>query len=77
MYESFYGLKENPFNVTPDPQYVYFGENQREALAQLLYGVQERKGFIVLTGEVGTGKTTLIHYLLDKLPCATIINLTE
>ena len=67
MYESFYGLKENPFNVTPDPQYVYFGENQREALAQLLYGVQERKGFIVLTGEVGTGKTTLIHYLLDKL----------
>ena len=67
MYESFYGLKENPFNVTPDPQYVYFGENHREALAQLLYGVQEKKGFIVLTGEVGTGKTTLIHYLLDKL----------
>ena len=67
MYEAFYGLKENPFNVTPDPQYVYFGENHREALAQLLYGVQEKKGFIVLTGEVGTGKTTLVHYLLDKL----------
>jgi general secretion pathway protein A len=67
MYESFYGLKENPFKVTPDPQYVYFGENHREALAQLLYGVQEKKGFIVLTGEVGTGKTTLVHYLLDKL----------
>jgi general secretion pathway protein A len=67
MYESFYGLKENPFNVTPDPQYIYFGENHREALAQLLYGVQEKKGFIVLTGEVGTGKTTLVHYLLDKL----------
>jgi general secretion pathway protein A len=67
MYESFYGLKENPFNLTPDPQYIYFGENHREALAQLLYGVQEKKGFIVLTGEVGTGKTTLVHYLLDKL----------
>ena len=67
MYESFYGLKENPFNVTPDPQYIYFGENHREALAQLLYGVQEKKGFIVLTGEVGTGKTTLVHYLLNKL----------
>jgi general secretion pathway protein A len=67
MYEAFYGLKENPFNVTPDPQYVYLGENHREALAQLLYGVQEKKGFIVLTGEVGTGKTTLVHYLLDRL----------
>ncbi len=67
MYESFYGLKENPFNVTPNPEYIYLGENHREALAQLLYGVKERKGFIVITGEVGTGKTTLIHYLLDKL----------
>ncbi len=67
MYETFYGLKENPFNVTPDPQFVFLGENHREALAQLLYGVQQKKGFIVLTGEVGTGKTTLVHYLLDKL----------
>jgi general secretion pathway protein A len=67
MYESFYGLKENPFNVTPNPEYIYLGENHREALAQLLYGVREKKGFIVITGEVGTGKTTLIHYLLDKL----------
>jgi general secretion pathway protein A len=67
MYEQFYGLKENPFSVTPDPEYIYLGENHREALAQLLYGVRERKGFIVITGEVGTGKTTLIHYLLDKL----------
>jgi general secretion pathway protein A len=67
MYESFYGLKENPFNVTPNPEYIYLGENHREALAQLLYGVKERKGFIVITGEVGTGKTTLIHYLLDKM----------
>src|SRR4030043_1547041 len=67
MYEQFYGLKENPFNVTPNPEYIYLGENHREALAQLLYGVKERKGFIVITGEVGTGKTTLIHYLLDKM----------
>jgi general secretion pathway protein A len=67
MYESFYGLKENPFNVTPNPEYIYLGENHREALAQLLYGVRERKGFIVITGEVGTGKTTLVHYLLNRL----------
>jgi general secretion pathway protein A len=67
MYESFYGLRENPFNVTPNPEYMYLGENHREALAQLLYGVRERKGFIVITGEVGTGKTTLIHCLLDKM----------
>jgi general secretion pathway protein A len=67
MYESFYGLRENPFSVTPNPEYIYLGENHREALAQLLYGVKERKGFVVITGEVGTGKTTLIHYLLDRL----------
>jgi general secretion pathway protein A len=63
MYESFYGLRENPFNVTPDPQFMYLGEKHREALAQLLYGVKEKKGFILITGEIGTGKTTLIHYL--------------
>src|SRR4030043_327890 len=67
MYEQFYGLRENPFSVTPNPEYIYLGEHHREALAQLLYGVREKKGFIVITGEVGTGKTTLIHYLLDKL----------
>ena len=67
MYEQFYGLKENPFNVTPNPDYLYLGESHKEALAQLLYGVRQKKGFIVITGEVGTGKTTLIHYLLDKL----------
>jgi len=67
MYESFYGLRENPFDVTPNPEYIYLGEHHREALAQLLYGVREKKGFIVITGEVGTGKTTLIRYLLDRL----------
>ncbi len=67
MYESFYGLRENPFEVTPNPDYIYLGKNHQEALAHLLYGVRTKKGFIVITGEVGTGKTTLIHYLLDKL----------
>jgi general secretion pathway protein A len=67
MYEQFYGLKENPFSVTPNPQYLFLGKHHREALAQLLYGVREKKGFVVITGEVGTGKTTLIHYLLAQL----------
>ena len=66
MYESYYGLKENPFNVTPDPKFIFLGENHQEALAHLLYGVRERKGFVVITGEVGSGKTTLIHYLLSR-----------
>ena len=67
MYEKFYGLRENPFNVTPNPEYIFLGEHHREAMAQLLYGVREKKGFIVITGEVGTGKTTLVHYLLEKM----------
>lgn len=67
MYEQFYGLNQNPFNVTPNPEFIFLGRHHREALAQLLYGVREKKGFIVITGEVGTGKTTLIHYLLDKM----------
>lgn len=67
MYETFYGLNENPFNVTPNPEFIFLGKNHKEALAQLLYGVREKKGFIVITGEVGTGKTTLLHYLLEKL----------
>jgi general secretion pathway protein A len=67
MYEKFYGLKENPFNMTPDPHFIYLGENHREALAHLVYGVTQKKGFIAITGEVGTGKTTLIRYLLSQL----------
>jgi len=66
MYETFYGLKDNPFRITPDPQFFYFGAKHREALAHILYGIKERKGIIVITGEVGTGKTTLIHYILRK-----------
>ena len=67
MYEKFYGLNERPFNVTPDPRFLYVGEQHQEALAHLIYGIYERKGFMVLTGEVGTGKTTLINTLLERL----------
>ena len=67
MYTSFYNLKEKPFNLTPSPRFVYLGEVHREALALLTYGVDERKGFILLSGEVGTGKTTMINALLSNL----------
>ena len=67
MYKNFFGLRENPFNVNPDPRFLYLTSKTREALAQLTYGIQRRQGFILLTGEVGTGKTTLINYLLDWL----------
>jgi len=66
VYLAFYGLKEKPFNPTPDPKFLYMTPGHREALAQLQYGVQERKGFIVLTGNVGTGKTTLLHALMQR-----------
>src|SRR5215831_20163525 len=67
MYLTFYGFTEKPFNATPDPKFLYMSPGHREALAQLLYGTQERKGFIVLTGKVGTGKTTLLHTLCQRL----------
>jgi len=67
MYLTFYGLAEKPFNATPDPRFLYMTPGHREALAQLFYGTQERKGFIVLTGKVGTGKTTLLHALCQRL----------
>jgi type II secretory pathway predicted ATPase ExeA len=67
MYKKFYGLKENPFNVTPDPRYLFPTRHTDEALACLTYGVLNRKGFILLTGEVGTGKTTLLNKLLEGL----------
>jgi len=67
MYLQFFGLREAPFNPTPDPKFLFQSTRHREALAQLLYGVRERKGFIVLTGEIGTGKTTLLRTLLERL----------
>lgn len=67
MYESFFGFKEKPFNITPDPKYLYLSEQHQEAIAHLLYGIQERGGFVVVTGEVGTGKTTLCRYLINQM----------
>ncbi len=67
MYKKFFGLRENPFNVNPDPRFLFQTEETREALACLTYGIQNRKGFVLLTGEVGTGKTTLLNRLLEKL----------
>jgi general secretion pathway protein A len=67
MYTKFYNLKEEPFNLTPDPKFLYLGESHRKALVQLVYGVKKRKGFLVMTGDVGTGKTTLLHALLRSL----------
>ena len=71
MYLSFYGLREVPFAPTPDPKFLFQSARHREALAQLIYGVRERKGFIVLTGEIGTGKTTLLRTLLGRLDAST------
>src|SRR6204780_2368945 len=67
MYKEFYGLRANPFNVNPDPRYLFLTRHTEEALACLTYGIQSRKGFVLLTGEVGTGKTTLINKLLEGL----------
>ncbi len=68
MYTSFFGLIEKPFAITPDPRYLYLSERHAEALAHLLYGINEAGGFIQLTGEVGTGKTTVVRTLLSRVP---------
>lgn len=67
MYKKFFGLKDSPFSVSPDPRYLYWTKTTQEALSALTYGIQSRKGFILLSGEVGTGKTTLLNRLLDWL----------
>ena len=71
MYRQYYGLLRSPFEMTPDPAFLYLGEAHREGLATLVYGVRARKGFVLLTGEVGTGKTTLLHALLSQLDATT------
>jgi general secretion pathway protein A len=71
MYCEFYGLLRAPFEMTPDPAFLYLGDTHREGLATLVYGVRSRKGFVLLTGEVGTGKTTLLHALLAQLDAST------
>lgn len=67
MYQSFYGFSEMPFNITPDPRFLYLSPTHLEALQHLKYGVQEKKGFIVLVGEVGCGKTTLCRRFLNEI----------
>jgi len=67
MYKAYFGLSENPFNLSPDPEFLYRSPQHEEALANLIYGVRSRKGFIVLSGEVGTGKTTMLECLRDYL----------
>lgn len=67
MYLDFYGLKENPFNVTSDPNFLYLSHTHQEALNHLLYGITQRKGFIEISGEIGSGKTTLCRALLSRL----------
>jgi len=78
MYHDFFRLREEPLNLTPDSRYLYMTSQHREALDHLIYGIRERKGFICLTGEVGTGKTTLCRALLgqlgDKTHTALILN---
>ena len=65
MYKAFYNLKRNPFEITPDPSFLFPTRRHNEALAALYYGVRRHKGFVVLTGEVGTGKTLLLRCLLN------------
>jgi general secretion pathway protein A len=73
MYNAFFGFQQNPFNMSPDPSFLYRSPHHEEALANLIYGVQSRKGFIVLTGEVGTGKTTMLECLRDFLSSQQIL----
>jgi general secretion pathway protein A len=88
MYCKFYGLKERPFNVTSDPSFFFLSHSHKEALSHLLYGVNQRKGIIVITGEVGAGKTTLCRAFLNQLnnttrsafilnPCFSDVQLLE
>jgi general secretion pathway protein A len=68
MYKEYFGLQELPFSIAPDPRYLYMSEQHREALAHLIYGINTQGGFVLLTGEVGTGKTTVCRCLLDQIP---------
>ncbi|VAW35238.1 General secretion pathway protein A, partial [hydrothermal vent metagenome] len=68
MYRNYFGLRQKPFSIAPDPAFLYMSERHREALAHLLYGIRSDAGFVLLTGEVGTGKTTICRCLLEQMP---------
>ncbi len=73
MYLEFYGLKELPFALTPDPRYIYFTPSHTEVMANLHYGIQSGKGLIVVTGEVGTGKTTMLRWVMQRLDTSVLV----
>ena len=72
MYQEFYGLKKPPFGITPDPEFLFLSRSHEEALASIVYGVDQRKGFVVVLGEVGLGKTTILRFYLDKLAAKSL-----
>src|SRR5580698_9950169 len=72
MYNESFGLRKNPFNLTPDPSFLYLTDQHREALVGLTYAILQRKGFVVMTGEAGTGKTTLVARVLQFLPTSQL-----
>ena len=73
MYLNHFGLDRKPFDISPDPSFLWMSENHKEALAHLKYGIIDDKGFLVLTGDVGTGKTAMIQYLIQSIDLATIV----
>ena len=73
MYLSHYNLSKKPFQISADPKFLWLGENHREALAVLKYGIINNQGFVLLTGDVGTGKTTLINALVNSLDQDTVV----
>lgn len=77
MYESYYGLKEKPFSIQPDPEFLYFSRRHRLAFTMLEYAIENRAGFTVISGEVGVGKTTLIRRLLESLPKSATVGLVS
>src|ERR1700745_2863339 len=73
MYLEFYGLRELPFTLTPDPRYIYFTPSHTEVMANLHYGVESGKGLIAVTGEVGTGKTTILRWMMQRLDRTVLV----
>ena len=78
MYLEFFGLQEKPFSLTPDPRFLFLSDSHRQDLDHMVYGIQEREGFILIAGDIGTGKTTICRELLDrtegKVATALILN---